>query len=417
MRAYKSEGSFPVKLLRNVVLILLLIIFASVFLHFRNKESGTVSALSAEATASNEYKGIFVRNEEPVRFSGSGTLSYKVSDGGRLGKGSIIAEVYPNEEQVSINREINKLTKKLELLEKIQNPGTLESAQPASLSEGIEEDYRSLIYCRDMKEYGSMQSYMDDILVQMSTYQIITDEVTDFAQQTEDIKNQLAVLQQNSVHPSETVKSERSAYFVSYCDGYEDRLNEKNLGSLTIDELKNITDNRLSESNIVGKLVDGYKWYLVVIADNSHKEYAVGDSVSLRFESSAEIYDAEITDIRDEGQASESIMTMLCSRFDYDLVQHRIENVEIIKGEYSGLKVPREAIRFLDLSEKLYDDDGKEYEVTVNTKGVYIMKGEQVTFKKIDVIYEGSDYVLSAEHSSDTEYLALYDDIIIEGAD
>ncbi len=417
MRTNRSEGSFLVKFLRNTVLILFLIIFISIVWHFRKNTIDTVSALTAEAVSSKEYKGVFVRTEEPVYYSGGGTLSYNVSDGSRLGNGSIIAKVYPNAEQVSIDREIAKLTKDLELLEKIQNPGTLDSAKAVTLSEGIEEDYRSLVYYRDMKDYSDMQNVMDDLLVKMSTYQIITDEVADFSLQTQQIKEKLAALRQSSVPPVEEIKSQRSAYFVSYCDGYEGRFTEENLGSLTIDEIENAEDSKQEDGKIVGKLVDGYKWHLVVIADNSKKEYAVGNRVRLRFESSADVYDAVITDIRNEGQASKSIVTLQCSQFNYDLVQHRTENVEIINGEFTGLKVSREAIRFVDLEEKLYDDEGKEYEVTVNTKGVYILKGEQVDFKKIDVIYEGSDYVLSAVHSGDTSYLSLYDDIIIEGVD
>ena len=145
--------------------------------------------------------------------------------------------------------------------------------------------------------------------------------------------------------------------------------------------------------------------------------YAIGDKVKLRFGSSADTCNAEIYDIRDEGDPAKSIIIMSCSRFNYDLVQHRCEMVELIKGEYSGLKVPREAIRFVDLDEELYDEDGNKSEGIVNTKGVYILKGEQVDFKKIDVIYEGTDYVLSAEHTGDSDYLSLYDDIIIEGVD
>ena len=52
----------------------------------------------------------------------------------------------------------------------------------------------------------------------------------------------------------------------------------------------------------------------------------------------------------------------------------------------------------------------------MTSKGVYIRKGEQVVFKKIDVIYEGGDYVLS-KITNDNEFLALYDDIMIEEVD
>ena len=417
MRVYRSEGSVMVKLLRNVVLILLLVIFISIVLHFRNRERDTVSALRAQATSSKEYKGVFIREEEPVSYSGNGTLSYSVSDGGRLSSGGIIAQVYPSDEQVSINREMDKLTRELNILEMIQNVGTLESAQPSALSDGIKEDYRSLMYSRDMKDYTALQSSMDDLLVHLSTYQIITNEVTDFSQQISDINQQLSALKQASVQPLETIPSPRSAYFVSYCDGYEGILNKDKLATISVAELSSVADRKSDDPTIVGKLVDGYTWYLAVVTDNSRKEYAIGDRVKLRFESSADTSTAQITDIRNEGDAARSVMILSCSRFNSDLVQHRTENVEIIKGEYSGLKVPREAIRFLDLEEELYDENGKKYEGIVNTKGVYALKGEQVEFKKIDVIYEGGDYVLSAEHMGDSDYLSLYDDILIEGVD
>ena len=52
----------------------------------------------------------------------------------------------------------------------------------------------------------------------------------------------------------------------------------------------------------------------------------------------------------------------------------------------------------------------------MTSKGVYIRKGEQVLFKKIDVRFEGNDYVLSKVHP-ESEYLQLYDDIMLEGVD
>jgi hypothetical protein len=39
--------------------------------------------------------------------------------------------------------------------------------------------------------------------------------------------------------------------------------------------------------------------------------------------------------------------------------------------------------------------------------------GEKYQFKKVDVIYRGDDYVIS-KASADDDYLALYDDIIVE---
>ncbi|MBO5105103.1 MAG: hypothetical protein J6B74_08600, partial [Ruminococcus sp.] len=183
MRSNKSDSGIIVKILRNAVLILFFVIFISIVYNFRNKETATESALMAEAISSKTVKGVFIRDEEVKRYSGNGVLSYNVSDGGKLGTGSIIAEVYPDDTQISINWEIDSLEKELDILEKIQNPGTLESAQPLSLSASIEENFRNYIYCRDIKDYETVKSDIDTLLVEMSTYQIITNEVTDFNQQ------------------------------------------------------------------------------------------------------------------------------------------------------------------------------------------------------------------------------------------
>jgi len=406
-----------VKLLRNAVLVLFLIIFISVIYNLKNRESDTECALISEATASAEFRGVFIRDELPKKYSGSGMLCYKVSDGGKLGNGSVIAEVYSDDSQITRDREIKKLEKELALLMKIQNPGTRESAQPAELSASIRENYRELVFCRDRRDYQALDGVKDTLLVQMSTYQIITNEVSDFSQQIVDLRDQLDKLKRAETKPLETIKSDRSSYFVSYCDGYEDKLTSASLGTITADDIKNIEDKRSDDPKIIGKLINGYSWYLAGIVDNSRQEYKVGKNVRIRPESSSDIFTAEIIDIRDEGDPSEAVLILSCREFSKELVQHRVENIELVRGTKRGLKVPREAVRFVTADET--SGEGENTIVTsVTYKGVYVLKGEQVVFKKIDVIYEGSDYVLSSlEHKDDDDYLALYDDIMIEGVD
>lgn len=417
MRFGRFKGFNIVKLLRNFVLVLLVVMFVSIVLNFRTKESPTETALMDEAVFSVKLKGVFIRTEEPVKFSGNGVLSYNVDDSGKVGMGTVIAEVYPDDTQIAINSEIERLNRKLDILKKIQNPGTLESAQPSSLSESIEENYRSLVYARDMKDYSSLEDIVENLLVQMSTYQIITDETENFNGQVSDINIKLDELKKNSVTPTETITAEKPGYFVSYCDGYEEVFSPEKLSSITVSSLNEVKDEKSRDKTVVGKLIDGYHWYLAGIIDNSRHSYNVGESVQLRFESSADTFDAVITEIRDEGNTAESIIIAECSQFNYDLVQHRAENAEVIKGTYSGLKIPREAIRFADIEETEEDEDGNEVTSVTNYKGVYIKKGEQIVFKKIDVIYEGGSYVLSAVYDNDPSYLALYDDIMIEGVD
>ena len=368
MRANKSDSSFIVKVMRNSVLILLLIVFISIVYNFRNKQAPTAVALMSDATASREFKGVFIRDETPLMCTSGGAVSYNVADGGKLGNGTVIAEVYPNDEQIVRNREIKRLERELGVLRKIQNPGTIESAQPSNLSDSIEEKYRSMIYSRDMHDYSSVERDMEDLLIQMSTYQIITKQVNGFDQQITDINSKLAELKSQTVSPSETIKSPRSAYFVSYCDGYESELKPDKLDTISIADINSIEDRKSSEGNIVGKLIEGYGWYLAGVIDNSRKEYAIGGNVKIRFDSAADTFDAVVKDIRDEGDTSKSIIILECNQFNYDLVQHRAEKCEMIKGDFRGLKVPREAIRFADVTEKT-TSPAAEAEAAPETEG------------------------------------------------
>ena len=59
---------------------------------------------------------------------------------------------------------------------------------------------------------------------------------------------------------------------------------------------------------------------------------------------------------------------------------------------------------------------GEEKTETVNCRGVYVLDGEKVEFRRLDVIYEGKDYVLSSLNAGDG-YLIQYDSIIVEGID
>jgi hypothetical protein len=90
------------------------------------------------------------------------------------------------------------------------------------------------------------------------------------------------------------------------------------------------------------------------------------------------------------------VVVLSCDRLDEALVESRVQSAELIFDEYQGLKVPRSAIRFQG-----------------DQKGVYVILGKDVTFKKINVIYEGDDYVLS-ENTSNEDYLLLYDQILLE---
>lgn len=376
----------------------------------------TETAIYAQADDSVSFKAVYVRNEELINYSGVGVVSYAVPDGGKLGKGSVIAEIYADESQIDIKQQLGVLDNKLEILQKIQNPGTVESAQPANLSELINERYRSIINSREKGNIKDISSEGDELVVLLSTYQMVTDESVNFSKSLNDLKTQVSQLKSTETIPLDSIVADKTAYFVSFADGYEDSLSMDKLSSITPELINEVKDGiAVNDSNVIGKLITGYEWYAVGVIDNTDIQFSIEDDVTLKFQSTSEKISGVISDIRDTRTKGKSIVVIKCSDITYDLVQHRTEQVEMIRGEYEGIKVPRKAIRFKDIEETIVDEEtGIKTTQVVNCKGVYVKLGEQINFKRLDVVYEGDNFVLSAMNAG-SDYVSIYDDIVVEG--
>jgi len=88
-----------------------------------------------------------------------------------------------------------------------------------------------------------------------------------------------------------------------------------------------------------------------------------------------------------------------CDYMSEELSTIRQETVEIQLVKHTGLKVPKAAI--------VVDDQQQA--------GVYVRSGNVAAFRKIKQLYsEPADYVI-CEELPDSEYLRLYDDIIVGG--
>lgn len=406
------------RILSILLLVCITASLLSIVIHLNDEEYKTETAIYAEADDSVSFKAVYIRNEEVVRYSGNGVVSYAVSDGGKLGKGSVIAEIYADESQIDVKQKIDDINNQLNILKKIQNPGTIESAQPANLATLIDEKYRSIISDRESGNIEDISSKRDELAVLLSTYQLVTDSASDFTKRINDLNTQITQLKSTETVSLDSIVSDKSAYFVSYADGYEEQLTVDKLSSITPELIGSVKDSGpLNEGDIVGKLIEGYEWYAAGVIDNREAKFAIDEDVTLKFQSTSDTVEGTVYDIRDTKLPGQSIVIVKCDEITYDLVQHRTEQVEMIKGEgeHEGIKVSRKAIRFKDIEETVIDEEtGEKTTKTVNCKGVYVKLGEQINFKKLDVIFEGNNYVLSSMNAG-SDYVSLYDDIVVEG--
>ncbi len=380
-------------------LFIVLTVFSQAVLMVR-EEYVTVTALPCSSSYTMVFDGVYVRDEEVISGSaGAGVISYVVDDGGKVGVNSTIAEIYATNSNIEASEEIERLEHELSVLQKIQNQGTIEAAQPSEVASVINEKYQSVLHCIETNDYENLEIEREELFINLCTMQIITGDIESFDDRIEQINLQIDSLQASMQQPLSTIVSDKSGFFVSKTDGFEQSLNISMIDELTVDDINQIIQAGETETiGAMGKVINGLEWKMVAVVDNSEKLFEVGDIVELNLMLSQTVITAKIENIRSTGDFRQSILILSCDKISADVVSRRIESVEMTKQDvYEGIKVPRETIRFLD-----------------GQKGVYVAIGDQVKFKKINIIFEQDDYVIS-QIMNDSDYVALYDDIVLEG--
>ncbi len=392
-------GKVLVLILSIFMLVTVFHQFVQVFEDDYTTETATVYSSAEKVT----FNGVYVRNETIVSGGKNGVLSYPSSDGSKVAKDSVVAYVYRSANDIYINQQIENLKNEVEILKKEQSPGTTVVAQPEFISSLIDEKYRTITTLAVRNDLSSLRSESNDFQMLTGIYQIVIGEETDYNDRIEQLEKQIKLLEAKQNNPIDIITVPNSGYFISYVDGYEDILSTDKLSSITADDIKEVIKNdgynaaKVSKK-AVGKIVDDYEWDLVGIVNPKDASFNPGKEVKVKLSSTPDLLTAKITDVIETDDPEECVIVLSCEKLNFNLVQYRTERVEIILDDFNGIKVPREAVRF-----------NKN-----NEKGVYVLLGQRIAFKKVDVIYECDEYLLSAI-TSDTGYISVYEDIILSG--
>lgn len=376
------------------------IVVSQIYVFF-SSESDTEDALMFTARSSIDFTGVIIRDESLVysQYAGDGVLNYCVDDGSRLSKNSQIATIYDSYDQIYYRYEIDRIEEELDAIESAQNRGTTDYVQPEFISSQISESYKTLLSEIVSGNLTQMNSDKLDMLKLMCIYNVSSNIESDYSQRITQLSTQLQSYEKALVNPVSEITAVESGYFTSVVDGYETELSIDQIPSLTVEIIEQIIASPVKEgtrdSNVIGKVFSDYTWKMVGIIDTPDR-YFVNQSFDLLFSSFEKSYHATVESIVPTGNGNEAIIVISCDEMDADIAASRVLDAQILFGEYTGIRVPRSAIRFV----------GED-------RGVYVLEGEELIFKKLNVIYEGDDFVLS-EYNAESEYLQLYDRMLLD---
>ena len=228
------------------------------------------------------------------------------------------------------------------------------------------------------------------------------------------LQSQISALTASAGSGTTRITAPESGLFSSLVDGYETVLTPESLETMTPADYRTITPQQPSGS--CGKMVYGTQWYFVTLmATEDMGKMAEGDTVTLRFQNGL---DRDLTmTVHSISEEDRGQKLVILSSENYlgltTLLRH--QNAQIIFDSYTGLRVPRSAVRIL--TETITDEDGTE--LTEKTTGVYCLWGSAARFKPVDIVWQEESYILvtPAEGASSTRTLRAGDEAITAAAD
>ncbi|MBQ7835243.1 MAG: hypothetical protein IJ385_05615 [Ruminiclostridium sp.] len=351
------------------------------------------------------FKGIYVRDEKLVSYNISGVINYSHPDGSKIAKNSVIAEVYSSQNDLAIQQEIESLTAQKSVLEDAQALVGTDSSQLESFSNQIYEKQAQIAQFLYDEDYKSASALKEDMLNLQSKKEIVKGAETSYQSKITEIENRIAMLKGQISREPYAISIGETGYFVSRVDGFEDALNSETVFELTKEQIEHVISAEEQETNpsgVIGKLIDGYKWYMVAIFDTVRLGTVFeGANVTLRIGSSQQDVQADIISLERQEDGS-SICIFECDMFSSEFVDGRVAQVKLLMDDYEGIRIPTEAIRVTE--------DGRV--------GVYVLNGGiEVVFRQIRQIISEEDYTLVVDTTDEEGYISLYDTIIVEGKD
>ncbi|MBQ9948311.1 MAG: hypothetical protein IJO91_07975 [Oscillospiraceae bacterium] len=365
----------------------------------------TETAYAYDMTEDIPFEGVYLRNETVVYSAGTGVLSYEHQDSSKVGKSSVIAYRYRNEGDIDLRRQIEELDAQIDVLTHAQKLVGTDTSQLETITSQINSVHSSLIDSVLGGSYAAAAEYKNQMLEALCKREIAKGESVGYSDKIETLTQRRAQLSAQLSGDVQSIYSGGTGYFVSGVDGYEDKLGFEDGDTLTADRIDQIVEDpdiSGSEKNAIGKLIADYRWRAAAVL-NSEKLFGIyeGSTVTLRVGSQNVQLEAVVVSIRDTGRGDgTAVYVFECDRLTSAVVEGRTAHFKLVVNSYGGLRVSRGAIR--------YDDN--------EVRGVYVVRGSSLVFKKINVIYWGEDYVICSQEEGD-DYLKLYDEIVTEGKD
>lgn len=336
----------------------------------------------------------YVFREETVLYSANtGAVDYFVPDGGKVSKGQSLARVYEGD-GVDVRGFISMLDAQIELLRQCTGDA-IANADLSALRKSADDTYFTLTRLIASGEAGELDYQIEKMMLTLSKIRAITDGDAS-------VREALAILEAERERyfsdDNEEIFSQNSGYFYSGTDGFEALFDISAVDTLDGDGFYALLervhqDDELTHNGAFGKLAPDSQWKFVLPLDPDEAEtFVEGEYYDVRFTENNNTELAMQLEKKIPAPEQKKVLLVLyCNLLPDNFSFERCMTAQIERSSHSGIYVPRSALARLD-----------------GNRGVYVLRGNVATFRLVEIVYEGSDYVLVAERNDgDGKYYYL----------
>ncbi len=361
---------------------------------------------SGKISLEEDAVGYVIRDEIVIsgENSSNGLVQIK-TDGERVAKGESIFRYY-NRNEDNLNNKIEELDIKIQ--EALEGQTNIYTNDIKILENQIEENLKQIRSTNDILKIREYKKNINNSITKKA--QIIGDlspsgsYVKQLIQQRSSYENQL-----NS--GVEYIKATNSGIVSYRIDGLEDVFSVDNISNLNKEMLENLnlkTGQIVALSNEKGKIINNFYSYIATIMKSEIiKDKKIGDIVTLRLSSSAEVK-GEIIDIKEQEDNTYLLIFKITKGVE-ELINYRKISIDVIWWSDNGLKIANSAIRYENnIPYVIKNMAGYEYKVYIKI----ISQNENYSIVNNYNKEEYKELGFSDEEINNMKKINLYDEIL-----
>lgn len=354
----------------------------------------TATVTPYEAGAGYYASGFVVREEE-LLYSQYGTAVLNCAEGAHVAANDTVATGYRSEDAKTRQTRIDELSGQIEQLQYAWSAVSSVYDQ-AALDADIAGDLAQLsryLALRDMNSVSDLSPELKGLILRRTG----SDSDSGSLQaRISTLQAELETLEAQSAGDTSAILAGKAGTFSAAVDGYESVLTPERLMEMTVAEFESVQPDE-TDANAIGRLVTSATWYYACVVPASELSgVEEGDRATLTF--ARDYYQPVTMRVARLGgnEAGSRLLVLSSDRALQNVTLLRQQSAEIVFTSYSGLRVPKSAVR-----------------VENGQTGVYILEGTLAKWKPITILHDtGESYVVTLDTSS-TNNLWPGDELII----